>query len=56
MEGLILSGGYGTWLRPIMYSPQEQQLILATKILFYAIEDIVEIGINEIKILGNVLT
>ena len=54
MKGLILSGGYGTRLRPITHS-QQKQLISATNkpIPFYEIEDIVETGVNAIMIIAR---
>jgi len=51
MKGLVITGGYGTGLRPITYSQQKQLIPIANKpILFYGIGDIIKANIRDIGI------
>ena len=57
MKGLVLSGGYGTRLRPLTHAGPKQLIPIANKPnILYCIEDLREAGITEIGIiLGNVM-
>lgn len=56
MKGIILHGGYGTRLRPLTHTGPKQLIPVANKpISQYVLEDLVEVGIEEIIIvLGDV--
>jgi len=55
LKGIILHGGYGKRLRPLTHTGPKQLIPVANKpISQYVLEDLVEVGINDITIvLGN---
>lgn len=52
MKGLILAGGLGKRLRPLTYSGPKQILPIANKpVLYYCVEDLVNVGVKDIGII-----
>ncbi|MBV8948395.1 MAG: glucose-1-phosphate thymidylyltransferase [Solirubrobacterales bacterium] len=52
LKGLILSGGKGTRLRPITHTSAKQLVPVANKpVLFYAIESMAQVGIDEVGVI-----
>jgi glucose-1-phosphate thymidylyltransferase len=57
MKGLVISGGKGSRLRPLTYTGAKQLVPIANRpILFYAIENLRECGIDEITIVVSAET
>jgi glucose-1-phosphate thymidylyltransferase len=56
MKGVVLSGGFGTRLRPLTHTGPKQLIPIANKpMLFYAIEDLRDAGVRDIAvILGTI--
>jgi glucose-1-phosphate thymidylyltransferase len=52
MKGIILAGGLGTRLRPLTHTGTKQLIPIANKpVLEYCIEDLREVGIDDIGII-----
>ena len=52
VKGVILSGGLGTRLRPLTHTGVKQIIPVANKpVIEYAIEDLVQVGVQEIAII-----
>jgi len=56
MKGIVLSGGFGTRLRPLTHTGPKQLIKIANKpMLFYAIDDLREAGVKDVAvILGTI--
>jgi len=56
MKGVVLSGGFGTRLRPLTHTGPKQLIPIANKpMLFYAIEDLRDAGVKDVAvILGTI--
>jgi glucose-1-phosphate thymidylyltransferase len=57
LKGLVLAGGKGNRLRPLTYTGAKQLVPIANKpILFYAIEQLVDAGVDDITLVVSIET